>query len=124
MMRCWQWSYARHVPIAPNDGSAHVEEVFQLNHGDDGVENKTKEMGEGIVRNAIRCPWTMMVHLRYTSWVVFSEEHDERLELAHTADMTCSGEPWEAWLHCTFCTIVVGQTTLATHHLSLHWKEG
>lgn len=41
--------------MLPDDRYTLVEEVFQIGHGDDGIEEEANEMWNGDMRDAIGC---------------------------------------------------------------------
>lgn len=49
----WWGSYAWEVAVLPQHGAADEEEVFEVAHGGDGVEEEAHEVWEGDVRDAV-----------------------------------------------------------------------
>ena len=50
----------------PDGVAAGGEVVGEEGHAEDGVEDEAEEMGEGGVRDAVGCPWAVVVHFGYT----------------------------------------------------------
>lgn len=48
-------TYTRERSLLPDDRYTLVEEVFQIGHGDDGIEEEANEMWNGDMRDAIGC---------------------------------------------------------------------
>lgn len=46
-------AYAGKVSFLPEDGAAEVEEVLEVDHGDDGVDEEADEVRKRDVRDAV-----------------------------------------------------------------------
>ena len=55
--------HARKISAFPNNGSTLPEQSLEVTHADHRKEQEADEMGKGEMRNTIRSPGTMMIHL-------------------------------------------------------------
>lgn len=50
------------MPVGPDHGSPNVEEVLQIRHSSHTVEDESKKMRKGSMRDTVGSPWAMVIH--------------------------------------------------------------
>lgn len=60
-------THAGYISILPNNRSSNVQKILQINHRRHRIEEEADEVRESRIRNAVRRPWTVMIHLWDTS---------------------------------------------------------
>lgn len=62
-----EMSYTRKISAFPNDRSTLPEQSLEVTHADHRKEQEADKVGKGEMRNTVRSPGTVMIHLWNTS---------------------------------------------------------